>query len=186
VRSAFERTLIIGSTAPDALEGEVLNVPEDLIDGRGRLRVQELMESVASQNPERRPILIVSDKDLYLRPLSSLFGFADRQRRIAIVSTFRIGGGDTANARLRNEIEHEWGHLTGLQHCRAENCLMRPVSRAEDLDTRPASLCDRCLAPRSRNTGRVAAAIAFLVLLTAGFNYVPPLVMGPSFQMPFT
>jgi archaemetzincin len=170
--------------SPEIASGERLEIPAGAIDPRGRLRVADAIDLVAGAAGVGAT-LIVTDRDLAMRQLGSLFGFADCERQVTIVSTFRLGEGEIAAARARNEIAHERGHLAGLKHCRDRRCVMHPAAKPEDIDGRGETPCERCASGERRVTGRFAAAIAFLAVSVAGFSYGPALV-APKFQMPFT
>jgi hypothetical protein len=140
-----------------------------------RLPVRQLL---GGQRPTGcDPLLLVTSRDLALRGCLSLFGYADRRRGVAVVSTFRLSGDgeDRLAARLTNVIAHERGHLDGLRHCRAEGCVMHPVQSVRDLDARPVERCARCRRPH-RGWTAYATAAAVSVLVLAGLHASASLV----------
>jgi hypothetical protein len=160
-------------------------------DEAGCIAVTPLIEVAAGLNlGTEGPTLIVTDRDLAMPGCASLFGYADRARRIAVISTNRLDdlvGTEQLRSRVHNAIAHEWGHLRGLSHCRSARCVMRPAREPEDLDRRPETLCPRCAgggwAARIR---RSVAACLFLGSIVATLNVVPDYLIGPPPEMPFT
>ena len=159
--------------------------PQGPIDARALLR----RAADACQSSER--LLIVTERDLRVRSLQSLFGFANRRRRVALVSTARLG--DSGNpllvtCRLRNVAAHELGHLKGLHHCDGPQCVMKAATTPEEIDRRPLKPCGRCptRAAWFRMTLGVAAAVIVLALAVAGIDRIASLAVGPAPDFPFT
>jgi predicted Zn-dependent protease len=120
--------------------------PQGPIDARALLR----RAADACQSSER--LLIVTERDLRMRSLQSLFGFANRRRRVAVVSTARLGNSGNpllATRRLRNVAAHELGHLKGLHHCDGPQCVMKAVTTPEEIDRRPLKPCGDSESTRS-------------------------------------
>ncbi|WP_321476949.1 hypothetical protein [uncultured Paludibaculum sp.] len=131
-----------------------------------RLCVSRLL---ARQRPaEGEQLLLLTPRDLEMRGCESLFGYADRRRAVAVVSTFRLSadGEQRLAARMMNVIEHERGHLDGLKHCRSAGCIMNVARSAEDVDGRGLERCTRCRQPKPAWPAR-AAAIAICALAIA-------------------
>jgi hypothetical protein len=102
----------------------------------------------------------------------SVAGFAHKRPGIALVSLAAIA--DSADvqitrSRLTNLITHELWHLKGWPHC-SQNCVMRPIRAASELDTRLLSLCKGCSKGPQRSIVRYAAAALILALLLVGTN----------------
>lgn len=166
---------------PDFLEsaaGSGTPLPDSATDTDGRVLVDELIAMLDADDSLRpfRPLVVVTGRDLARPGCGSLFGYADRERRICVVSTARLG--QPVRPRLENVIRHELGHLQGFDHCRRRGCLMRPAQIPEDLDGRNAAPCPRC-SRRSVGPGtflRRAAAVLFLVSAFAGMNLAASLL----------
>ena len=159
--------------------------PQGPIDARAVL----LLAADACQSSER--LLIVTERDLRMRSLQSLFGFANRRRGVAVVSTARLDdSGDPllATRRLRNTAAHELGHLKGLRHCRGPQCVMTPVTTSEEIDRRPLKPCGRCptRAGWIRRMLSAAAAVVILALAVAGIDRIASLTASPVPDFPFT
>lgn len=148
--------------------------PDSAITANGRLDVDDLLVTLASALPgyQAESVVTLTARDLEKSGCGSLFGYADRSRRICVVSTARLGSDPEEIApRLENVIRHELGHLRGMSHCHQTGCLMKVVTKAKDLDQRSDNPCPRCrrqLAHRgSRVLHRVAAALLLVAVLVS-------------------
>lgn len=130
----------------------------------GRVEVARLLRQ--HRRPDREPVLLLTSRDLNLKGCRSAFGYADRRRQVAVVSSFRLEGNA---ARLANVVAHELGHLRGLKHCSDPGCLMHPAAQAEDIDARGSEPCPRCRRARF-NWLATAAAVAFFAFAIAGLD----------------
>jgi hypothetical protein len=138
----------------------------DALGDSGPLDVAATIAWAQRHRPRNGPVLVLTDRDLSIPEVGSLFGFSDRRRGVAIVSSFRLAATDAVQSRRRiaNAIAHEAGHLDGLRHC-SNDCVMRQAMHAADLDTRPGVPCGRC--PRRTNVVTatvVALAVTLLII----------------------
>jgi hypothetical protein len=159
------QTRILGDLDESLLIGALCSCPRlpPMLDASGRVPARRLVR----ENPQT---LILTSSDLAVPGCNSAFGFADRRRQAAVVSTARLGGpGSPARERLAKVIAHERGHLRGLSHCRAQGCVMRPARTVEDLDTRGLAPCGCCPRPFFKVLG-VLSAIAACLILFAGLD----------------
>jgi len=107
-------------------------------------------------------ILCVTSLDLFVPVLTYVFGEAQLNGKVAVVSTFRLDEtlyGFPANAsllqhRLYKEALHELGHAFGLVHCRNYQCVMHSSTSVEEIDVKGEAFCDECkeIAPFPDNT----------------------------------
>lgn len=169
---------------PDFLESagddEIL-LPDSTLSADGRIVTEKLI-AVLDQNESLRrfrPLVAVTESDLIKSGCGSIFGYADRKRRICVVSSARLGQPSSLlQPRLENVIRHELGHLRDLNHCRRLRCLMHPAQIPEDLDQRPSEPCTRCSRPLT-SPGKIlrrAFAGLFLVAVFAGMNLAASLL----------
>jgi len=97
-------------------------------------------------------ILCVTDVDLFVPVLTFVFGEAQLQGTVAVVSTFRLNEtlyGLPENPRLLEErlikeSVHELGHTFGLIHCRDYNCVMHSSTSVEEIDVKGVEFCEAC------------------------------------------
>ena len=97
-------------------------------------------------------VLGVADLDLYVPSLNFVFGEADLENRVAIVSLYRLSQEfyglsediDRFKERVLKEAVHELGHTYGLSHCSNPLCVMHFSNSLLDTDIKKASLCPQC------------------------------------------
>jgi len=188
-RDVFIKIDILSGLASDC-EVAAYRLKEN--DGpQGPIDVRALLRLAASACQSSEQLLVVTERDLRMRPLQSLFGFANRRRGVAVVSTARLGDSEDpllATRRLRNLAAHELGHLKGMRHCRGPQCVMTPVTTSEEIDLRPLKPCGRC-PTRAGWIGRMlgaVAAVVIVVLVVAGIDRIASLMASPAPDFPFT
>jgi hypothetical protein len=143
-----------------------------IVDQTGRVPVERVVDEQTA--PDGDSVLVLTGGDLALRGCKSLFGFADHRRRVAVVSTYRLGG----NAgRLARVVAHETGHLRGLRHCSTQGCVMRKARTVDELDACGLGPCARCMRPTPRFRALIAASV-FCALAFAGGDAIGGL-LGP-------
>lgn len=97
-------------------------------------------------------LLGVADVDLFIPPLSFVFGEAQFNNPASIISIYRLRQqfyGLPENIELlyqRSEKEaiHELGHCFGLIHCRDYRCVMYLSYSVEDIDLKSLAFCPKC------------------------------------------
>ena len=188
-RDVFIKIDILSGLASDC-EVAAYRLKEN--DGpQGPIDVRALLRLAASACQSSEQLLVVTERDLRMRPLQSLFGFANRRRGVAVVSTARLGDSEDpllATRRLRNLAAHELGHLKGMRHCRGPQCVMTPVTTSEEIDLRPLKPCGRC-PTRAGWIGRMLGAVAavlIVALVVAGIDRIASLMASPAPDFPFT
>lgn len=184
--SSFRHVLALGELSPELRD--IANESYPLPGERGEpAPVLEILSIAESLAPER-PALVITAQDLSMPGFASLFGYADRDRGIAVISTYRLGADAKLRSRVENEMAHELGHLLGKNHCESPDCVMRPVQVAAQLDLRPFTFCARCAAGESRvrRASKLAAAAAFLFTTVASGNYLLGWMIPAPPPAPFT
>jgi archaemetzincin len=97
-------------------------------------------------------LLGVADVDLFMPPLSFVFGEAQFDNPAAVISTCRLRqqfyglpeDQDLLYQRCEKEAVHELGHCFGLIHCRDYRCVMYLSYAIEDIDLKTSSFCEKC------------------------------------------
>lgn len=164
------RVRVLGSIDEGLVPEEIARSPLPVnLDSEGRVPVRDVLREYGG---DTAPVVLLTSHDLSSPGCRRLFGYADRRRRAAIVSTFHLRSQDQATLRRRvaNIMAHEVGHLDGRGHCSDPRCVMRPARTAADVDTRGMELCGRC---RQRPARKYAlAAIAAILLAVFGLDAV--------------
>lgn len=92
-------------------------------------------------------ILGITDVDLFVPDSPFVFGEADREARVAVVSVHRLrqgADGDQLRRRAQVETVHQAGHLLGLSYCDDSRCVMFFATTVQDCDKKNVSLCNVC------------------------------------------
>jgi archaemetzincin len=131
-----------------------LSIPEGAYDAkRGQYQSIEIMKMLAQHAPrDASRILGVTDVDLAIPMLSFLFGQAQFDGPIAVVSLCRLHqefyGLPPQESLLRErtvkEVLHELGHTFGLVHCSDPSCAMSLATHIELVDAKAEQYCARC------------------------------------------
>mgnify|MGYP000041110367 CR=1 FL=1 len=96
-------------------------------------------------------VLGIMDEDLYSDELNFIFGQAEFEGRVAIVSIYRLDPkfyrkeepGKLVERAVK-ECLHELGHLFGLEHCSNQKCVMSFSNTVWDVDRKSKEFCERC------------------------------------------
>jgi len=131
-----------------------LAIPRTAVNAqRGQMFLSTLTAKIARAFPsEEGMLLAITDFDLYKTGHRFLFGDADEQQRLAVVSTHRLRPefyGETADENLLfqrtlKESVHEIGHAIGLKHCYNARCAMHYSNSIFETDTKMPHFCDAC------------------------------------------
>ncbi|HET9095957.1 MAG TPA: archaemetzincin family Zn-dependent metalloprotease, partial [Candidatus Baltobacteraceae bacterium] len=131
-----------------------LVVPRSAVNiARRQMFVSTLTTKVLRQYPDDGGLLLaITDFDLYKTSHRFIFGDADEQRRIAVVSLHRLRGDfygegpdeNTLFQRTLKECVHELGHAIGLKHCYNARCAMYYSNSIFETDNKMPHFCDVC------------------------------------------
>jgi archaemetzincin len=97
-------------------------------------------------------IIGITAVDLFVPVLTYVFGEAQLDGRIAVLSTYRLREelyGLDPNPKLEQirvlkEAIHELGHTFGLIHCRNPECVMHSSTSVEEIDVKGKNFCKEC------------------------------------------
>lgn len=131
-----------------------LAIPEGSFDAkRGQYQSVEIMKAVAKSVPEDAArILGVTEVDLAIPTLTFLFGQAQLDGEVAVVSLSRLrqefyglpGDEGLLRERVVKEVLHELGHTFGLTHCAEAKCVMSLATHIGLVDNKDERYCARC------------------------------------------
>jgi archaemetzincin len=131
-----------------------LSIPREAYDARrGQYESGEIMKAVSRCAPgDAVRILGITEADLMIPTLTFVFGQAQLNGRLAVVSLARLRQefyalpADEAllRERVAKEVLHELGHTAGLTHCADPHCVMSLATDITFVDRKDASYCPRC------------------------------------------
>jgi archaemetzincin len=113
---------------------------------RGQYDAGKILADLTSISDGAKFRLGVVHVDIYTPILTFVFGESQLGGKAALISLFRIHDRDPALIydRAAKIAIHELGHLLGIVHCRAPDCLMDFSQNVEKLDALPLRFCDAC------------------------------------------
>jgi archaemetzincin len=139
-----------------ALIAEAFPVPEGTLDeDRQQHRSDIILDQVrnyAHKTSGINRVLAITDIDIFLPPLSFVFGQAECPGKAALISLFRLKpefykqktNVDLFIERAAKEAVHELGHTFGLQHCSNPFCVMYFSNSIFDTDRKQSLFCSKC------------------------------------------
>jgi archaemetzincin len=113
---------------------------------REQYEAGKIIKALSSLSGGAQFRLAVVCVDIYTPILTYVFGESQLGGKAAIISLFRVQSKNkekTYNRTAKIAI-HEVGHLLGIVHCQAADCLMRFSSNLEKLDNLPLRFCPAC------------------------------------------
>ncbi|HEV2469211.1 MAG TPA: archaemetzincin [Candidatus Sulfotelmatobacter sp.] len=131
-----------------------LPIPERAFDEKRRqyqsVEIMKVLSQIVPRDASR--ILGVMDVDLAIPMLSFLFGQAQFDGPVAVVSLCRLHqefyGLPPQESLLRErtvkEVLHELGHTFGLVHCSESACAMSLATHIQLVDAKAEQYCARC------------------------------------------
>lgn len=120
--------------------------------GRDQYNSTELLERLYAETPEGCKVVGVISHDLFVPVLTFVFGEAQLNGRVAVVSTYRLRSAfyglptdeHLLIERLQKEAVHELGHTFGLVHCPLPTCVMYSTTAVEEVDVKNVEFCPTC------------------------------------------
>jgi archaemetzincin len=132
---------------------ESMDISPAFNGSRGQFYSTEILARLASRADGRTwRLLGVTDVDLYIPILTFVFGEAQLQGTMALVSTHRLrqefyglpSDQRLLAERLFKEAVHELGHTFGLTHCDDTGCVMAASHAVEWIDLKNSHYCAAC------------------------------------------
>lgn len=126
-----------------------------------------ILQNAATRVPrDAERLLVLTERDLFIPMLSFVFGQAQLDGAVAVLSFARLRQefyGLPPNRplfllRVEKETLHEIGHSLGLIHCGDRRCAMALSTDIQQLDSKAAAFCERC-STRVRSRAHAEAVI---------------------------
>ncbi len=119
---------------------------------RGQYYSTKIIEDAFSKINKNEKTVILVNFDLYIPIFTFVFGEAQLNGNISIVSICRLHeefydlkpNNDLLIERALKEIIHELGHNFGLVHCKDWNCAMHSSMGIEEVDLKSYYYCKTC------------------------------------------
>jgi archaemetzincin len=90
-------------------------------------------------------VLGITDVDLFQPDSNFVYGEADRESHVSVMSIYRLRGeGESWKRRTFVEAVHQTGHLLGLSYCEDPRCAMYLATTITDAERRQLHLCNTC------------------------------------------
>ncbi len=121
--------------------------------GRDQYASIAVLERLTRSCPDdAAKLLAVTSRDLFIPVLTFVFGQAQLNGRVGVVSLARLRqefyglspDSGVLLERARKEALHETGHLFGLVHCHDPACAMSLSTGVRQIDRKEAALCKQC------------------------------------------
>ncbi len=113
---------------------------------RGQYHTTAIMRRLLTLKEAGVPLVLgLADVDLFQPDSSFVYGEADREAHVAVMSLHRLKGeGEAWKRRAFVEVVHQAGHLVGLSFCEDARCAMYLATTITDADRRQLHLCNNC------------------------------------------
>jgi archaemetzincin len=132
----------------------MMPIPEEAYDAKRRqYQSVEIMKAVARKVPgDAARVLGITEADLAIPTLTFLFGQAQLEGTVAVVSVARLrqefyglpADDGLLRERLVKEVLHELGHTFGLTHCHDPKCVMSLATHVGLVDSKDERYCANC------------------------------------------
>lgn len=109
-----------------------------------------ILENLHFRRENSNMVLGILDVDIFADPHVFLYGKADVQKKVALISLFRLLSKLDSDPyklmqRAVKEAVHEIGHLFGLDHCTNRQCVMVSSENISEIDRKSTLFCKRCI-----------------------------------------
>lgn len=120
---------------------------------RSQYHSSPILDEIRKKRPkDAMKALGIADEDLYVPSLNFVFGEANMDGPVAIISLTRLRqdfyglkpDGSLLHERSLKEAVHELGHCFGLRHCPDPQCVMHFSNSLHDTDIKSSDFCSLC------------------------------------------
>lgn len=113
---------------------------------RNQFHTTAIMHRLLTVKEMGTPLVVgVADVDLFVPDSSFVYGEADRESHVSVMSLWRLRGeGEAWKRRTFVEAVHQAGHLIGLSYCEDARCAMYLATTITDAERRQLHLCNNC------------------------------------------
>ena len=119
---------------------------------RNQYHSTSILEKLSAQAPSFAvKVLAITSVDLFIPILTYVYGEAQLDGKVCIVSTYRLKEGLPLSKiqigfkeRIVKEALHELGHTFNLRHCKDKSCIMHYCRSIKDVDRKSGQLCRYC------------------------------------------
>ncbi len=126
---------------------------EDYVASRQQYDAIRILSRLLEFKTKDNKVIGVTLADIFVPGLNFVFGLADMNRGVALLSTARLTSFELEfglepsliNERVFKEVAHELGHLFDLAHCYEPSCIMSFANSIYDVDRKLPMLCSDCL-----------------------------------------
>jgi len=125
-------------------------LPKSYNKKRGQYLAAELLNTLKKTvTASDEKVLGIIDVDLYAAGLNFVFGQAEPDSGVAIISLYRLREELPPDyglflSRAAKEAIHELGHTFGLEHCSGIKCVMHFSNSLHDTDVKEMTFCSQC------------------------------------------
>lgn len=136
------------------IESSIRGLVDRVYDfSRAQYNSTQLLTELLRRSDGISKILGITSVDLFVPVLTYVFGEAQLNGTVAVMSTYRLDdsiyGLPPDNIkffeRSLKEAVHELGHTFGLLHCEHYDCAMHSSTTVDDIDVKGATLCHECM-----------------------------------------
>jgi archaemetzincin len=134
--------------------GRKIDIPSSAYNKYRNQYLSPILLSKLKQNipSDAFKILGIVDVDLYVPQLNFIFGQAELNGKVAIISLTRLRqeyyglkpDNKLFELRILKEAIHELGHCFGLNHCSNSKCVMHFSNSLRDTDYKSHGFCSNC------------------------------------------
>jgi archaemetzincin len=136
-------------------KSDPMDIPHEAFDGkRNQYSSIDILQGLHKSTPKDVfRVLAITDKDLFIPVLSFVYGHAQFEGKVGIVSIARLRQSyygfpedpQLLTERTVKEVIHETGHMFGLTHCNDMSCPMTLSTNIRMLDRKGPTLCANCI-----------------------------------------